>query len=380
MSLNNANLEEQNAYWKEIILNVNTQNLIKILSPLNYKLISFSVFSESPGIINKIVFLNTTNNLTKKPYEMVLKLRSPVEFKIDNVTESEVSIMKYIKKHTTIPVPDVINFCTHKNNPFKCGYILMEKVKGKSLDIHLKDNPDVDFPETLIDDTIDIIKQLRSIKLNTCPKIGRFDLNMNIVPCSEHETTSDTYLEFVNKSLEISINEAKKIKNFHQLAERLNECRLELNEKVKFDSRTNYLNYDDEFHVIHGDFNASNVLIDPYTWKIVSVLDWEWSCYSVEPSELKFFKSWFNEYKYKERLCGLFEKKLNSMDWYKKPTGENVRKYLSKLLFEADYTTRIRSIWLEHLNISVREHLVNHASKVFEMIKEDNWSAFLIQI
>ncbi|KAF3484010.1 uncharacterized protein GIQ15_03334 [Arthroderma uncinatum] len=48
-------------------------------------------------------------------------------------TESEVAVLKYVKQHTSVPVPEVYAWCSDPANPVGAEYIIMEKAAGVPL-------------------------------------------------------------------------------------------------------------------------------------------------------------------------------------------------------------------------------------------------------
>lgn len=88
------------------------------------------------------------------------------------IISNDVVTMRYVKKLTTIPIPEVYHYDTDENNPVGCQYILMEAVSGCAA----ADSPHgvlLNLPNDKIDKVCaqlaDIILQLSRLEF---PEIG----------------------------------------------------------------------------------------------------------------------------------------------------------------------------------------------------------------
>jgi Ser/Thr protein kinase RdoA (MazF antagonist) len=99
-----------------------------------------------------------------------------------------------------------------------------------------------------------------------------------------------TYLAYLNKHFQWNIKEIKKLRNYLNIAVRLEDIRLELlhicqqNEQV-----LNDLDFNDERTLIHGDLNSSNILVDPTNGNVTAILDWEFASFGFDDANVDYF-------------------------------------------------------------------------------------------
>jgi hypothetical protein len=252
-----------------------------LMDSINLKFISAEPFRENMGMVNSMFIINaqTVNGIE---VELMLRLTEQHPFFTNKKTANEVAVINYLKQNTKIPVPIVLSHSNSKETSLiGCEYILMNKVKGKLLgDLIDEKFQDVNcLPEKLIDQMLEVFKQLRSVKFSQ-NKIGSFDLNMNIVALAQFGPfiePCDNYLQFINKQLEWSIKEMNKIKIYKKLANELEMFRKNLNQIVLDKKCLDNLNFNDEMSLTHGDLHAGNVFVDPDTYEITAIIDWEWA-------------------------------------------------------------------------------------------------------
>ncbi|GAQ03979.1 hypothetical protein ALT_1300 [Aspergillus lentulus] len=78
-------------------------------------------------------------------------------------TASEVGVLEYIRKHTSIPVPRVLSWSSDSSNPVGAEYIVMEKAAGVPLFQRWADMAEIDQLE-LIKNLTKLEAQLSSIQ------------------------------------------------------------------------------------------------------------------------------------------------------------------------------------------------------------------------
>jgi hypothetical protein len=253
----------------------------------------------------------------------------------------------------------------------------MEKCKGVMLHDVIPKQAD-QVPERFLDQYLTIRKTLKcDIIPQRHQRIGSFDAEMNIAPAIFDQPSIEapaTYLEFVNMHLIYAISEMKKIKILRKLADDLNAMRLDLVEKVS-QSNTNSLNFDDQMTVCHNDVTCRNIVVDPDTFEITAVLDWEWAVNSFEVFPKTVFVFCCCDYgKLEER----FISKLNEAEreWYRYDEEKSIRHYLFDMSMFAISVTFYLSHWLnedENKHVAVRKYIRQKVKTVENLLND--WPA-----
>ena len=169
--------------------------------------------------------------------------------------------------------------------------------------------------------------------------MGCFSSNMSIdflLQDGPTLTSSPTYLAYLSKHFEWNVKEIKKLNKYSHLAKRLDEIHLELIDICKQNRiALNDLNFNDEPTFVHGDLNASNILIDPVSFDLTAIIDWEFASFSFDDTSIDSIVSWFeNDDVLKEKRI----KEHNSL-------GKEVRSHFSKLNMEASQLAFHVSSW-----------------------------------
>ena len=193
-----------------------------------------------------------------------------------HIMESEVATMKYVRQHTSIPVPEVYAYDTTSTNPAKSPYILMECIHGWRTPLKLQELPD-NVLRNIIDQLANVLFQLSSLQF---PKIGylhddvdgqyRIDAMLDrkgkrVGPFSSageyYRWRADQPLNRSNESL-VDLQDAL----FHSYLYRLSLPFL-----------MNGISNEGPFPLAHNDLGVHNVLFDE-DWKLVGVIDWSGAC------------------------------------------------------------------------------------------------------
>ena len=157
-------------------------------------------------------------------------------------------------------------------------------------------------------------------------------------------TPSLTYLDYLTKHFDWNVKEIKKLKKYSKLAERLETVHIELLDLCHKNVKVlNSLNFDDERTIVHGDLNASNILIDPASLDVTAILDWEFASLGFDDTGLDFFTSWFENVEMKEKIKNYvneiaIENKHNNL-------SKEVRKHFYDLNSEATQLVFHVSSW-----------------------------------
>jgi isoamyl acetate esterase len=193
-----------------------------------------------------------------------------------HIMESEVATMKYVREHTTIPVPEVYAFDTTSSNPARSPYILMECIDGWRAPLRLQELSD-EHLRKILDQLANVLIQLGSLQF---PKIGylyddadgghRIDAMLDrkgkrVGPFSSaaeyYRWRADQPLNRSNKSL-VDLQDALFHSYLYQLA-------------LPF--LMNGVRDKGPFPLAHNDLGVHNVLFDE-NWKLVGVIDWSGAC------------------------------------------------------------------------------------------------------
>ncbi|KAJ5934456.1 hypothetical protein N7466_004003 [Penicillium verhagenii] len=303
--------------------------------PEGYTDINVSFFAE--GSFNKLYCVSSPH-ISQKYF---LRVALPVEpfFK----TESEVATLAYIRKHTTIPVPKVLAYCSSSDCELGFEWILMEKIEGVPLsDIwnemsfdskesltlemcnHLKVLHDLPFTQIgnlyfrSVSEQVGTGKSSGGLETNSCKTaidrgigtefvIGRvvspwFFRDKRISLSAARGPFSCSYQYMMAKTR----MQIERIKHLSPLPtddyySETDELLAEDQEDVldtchSLEALVPHIfsphGRDDEDNLLyHDDLSASNIIVDPISHRVTGVVDWE--CVSIHPAweaaEFPFF-------------------------------------------------------------------------------------------
>jgi hypothetical protein len=169
-------------------------------------------------------YILTVEDENQSKIKLILKIAEPHPFLERKNVTNEVAVINYLRQHSKIPVPLILSYSNDKQTSLLgCEYILMKKVKGRVLCelIDEKFQNVNQLPEKIIDQMLCLLKELNSIKFKE-EKLGNFDLSMNIVSDVWPEVEPcEKFLELINKRIDWSIKEMKKIKIYKELVKKI---------------------------------------------------------------------------------------------------------------------------------------------------------------
>ena len=380
-SLQNPVPRVQEAEWKRILSQINQQNLDKLLGLAGFKLIDWQFHAQSQGVINKIFFIRAQRVNDSKIVELVLRLNNPHPFWLGKRNRTEIGIMNYIKKNSKIPVATIYSYSSDPNTSIiGCDYILMEKLPGEVLE-NLITNDIYDLPDRLFDDIIAIVQEIKYLKEFDPKIIGAFDENMNLTDLTLDGPTikkSSSFIDFLNQQFNFSLKEVKKIKKYSALANRLEKFQADLNEFTKNNPQTNELNFSDTMAIQHGDLNASNILVDPETYKITGILDWDFCKHTFDDKSLEFLNWWCdeaNEEKMRERMNTFRLKYSNE----RKQVGEELRHKLNFIAETANQLGFYVTSWFrsDNFDAEARQHMDHFAKMIENLLNEFKFDDYI---
>ena len=279
--------------------------------------LAVTFFSE--GAFNKLYTIAVSDSNGNLDYpRYIFRATSPVEpfYK----TASEVATLSYIREHTTVPVPCVIAYSSTVENELGCEWILMEKVPGVAL---AKIWSDIDL-ETKGRETKSIagfVRQLWDIQphftaignLYFREDIDSSNAAVRTIPTGDEKYVIGPivtpYMFAGGRKLRVSRNlgpypndaeyiaalaatetedmklllseDAHSHDDFDEdLAEDAEEIIEVLNE-LQTISVTLFSSRPCHFALHHHDLSLANILIDPVTYEITGIVDWE--CVGTRP-------------------------------------------------------------------------------------------------
>ena len=239
---------------------IGSKEIETVLSRINKELKSYKRFEL--GVINPIYFIKTNDKS-----EYVLRLTNP--FWSGHKTENEVTVINFLRKNTTIPLPVIVDY-DFSDSRIGYEYIFMEKVPGKPLGkvwekLSKKDK------KIILKQIAGIFAQLKKFSFS---KIGSFKKGMKLGPLMDpHEGPFENFKDYMAACINYRIPEIRKNKRFKKYAPQIGE----FVEKVvkKYDKKIKY-------YLTHGDIFINNVMVKEN--KITALLDFEW-CHSAPLDE-----------------------------------------------------------------------------------------------
>lgn len=230
--------------------------------------------------------------------------------KVDN----EVAIMKYLRRNTSIKVPDVLGVGRCWAGP----YIVMSFIEGKSLATLLQDPGEKGRPvlNPKISDRIlrrayrEMAQLLLELWKPEFSRIGALDhqgadfkvskrpltYNLNELAASANLPPQVFLTNTFNSAKEYFVFLANQ--HFSQLQHQRNDaitdaddCRRKYVARCLYRSIVRNMRYDDRFKLFCDDFRPSKVLFDWHNLRITGVIDWEFTY--VAPAEFACTAPWW---------------------------------------------------------------------------------------
>lgn len=247
-------------------------------------------------------------------------IRFPIPGKVlfpDEKVQNEVVLMEFIRRNTSIPVPEIIGYGTAEENPTGLGpFIIMTWIEGVRMkdllqetsasekDPHdVKLNPDLseDMLKSLYSEMSKVLCELWALDFD---RIGSlvFDDSSNswditrrplTIARTEMATRDGVSLELpgVSDTFSSSLDYFACLAGAHtiHLKKHVNGIRNSRDARLKYTTRhlfksiipffTSMSENNGPFKLFCEDFGPGNVLVDPETLEITSVIDWEF-CYA----------------------------------------------------------------------------------------------------
>lgn len=192
-------------------------------------------------------------------------------------TESELATMEYVRKHTTIKVPEVYYVNYNENHVVGAPFVLMERLDGNELVIGWEYRP-FEHKLGLIEQMAGICGELASLKFD---RIGSLKSDGSVGPLLDQlewdplgdrpfATTEEYLFSYIKED---NLERSEGSRAYYPAIKKEITSFLEQNAS----NATLHAPY----RLIHGDFGMHNILVeqqDPTQLpKITGVIDWEWS-------------------------------------------------------------------------------------------------------
>lgn len=351
------------------------------------------------GALNKLYAISTSgDNVVESQLSYVFRVTIPVEpfYK----TASEVATLSYIRKHTSIPVPRVIAHSSTADNELGFEWILMEKIPGVSLkstwremDMETKERETrvvAQYVKQLHDRcSFDVIGNLyfredlldRKVRASQIPDDGfvigpvvtsfmfaggrKLRLPRNLGPYSDDgEYTAALMDAEVEDAKFLQLPEARTCAGFDEdLAEDAPEIieALEMFQEAWKTLFPSHPHTPHPFALTHHDLSLSNILVDPTTFEITGIVDWE--CTGTRPFWEAIYPVFLQGREIEEELEPLSPGDEDACrvehweDWEKTNLRPSWDEELGDVECGDDATDQMRLEWRRHLDwleISVR--------------------------
>lgn len=348
-------------------------NVHKLLLQLGLQLVSFKLLQTS-GRVNLIFGVIAQSDVPSN-IELILKVSNPHPYWREFRTKNEVYVMKYLLKHSSIPIPKVYDYSTNaKTSLLSCEYILMEKIDGNTLESVIGNMPD-QILFNIIMTLIDYVKELRQIKLPETNKIGSFcNEEMFLGGSIEDGPTLGPFnslKEYIIEHLRWAVQRIKTDDELFRMGKHLILPLEKVIDSAQTDS--NLSNSAVKLRMTHTDLNSSNILVDENSGKILGIIDWESCSMTFKNEDVEFYSYWFDDNRRKQRFESLIQQEKNYIDLVKeKFTMHEVNLYLD-VMYSAMYATFYSCTWFEHEQTVYQhiEHFLQELDKAITIINKD---------
>jgi len=188
--------------------------------------------------------------------------------------ESEIATIRYIKQHTSIPVPEIYYQDLNPKNGVGAAYVLMERLPGRHL-YKSWDDMSLDHKRVALSEIASVIAQLTSLEFDQIGCLTQNGLGPIINPCFETSRGPfSSTLEYLQ-----SFVSTTSITSSPQLGDLLGQIRVELAKRLQDQNTTDSLK--PPFCMIHADFDAQNMLFldapDGTGPKLSGLIDFEYA-------------------------------------------------------------------------------------------------------
>ncbi len=368
--------KEEEIHFLEVIKN-QIPNIID-----NHQEIDGNFLAVAPLIDGGASFINSVYLVTTTTgKELIIKIGNPTWTGLK--TMNEVSALTYLRKNSSIPVPQVFAYETDAQRSFiGTEYIIMPRIQGKPLSSEINriyNNKKI--YRKILDQLAEIIIELKKHQFSS---IGNFlpftekDSKLQLggivdFPNYKMDQPCKSYSEYAKHSLNYYINEMRLLISKGSLEAPIYSYYLPILLNILNGSHFKSLDLEnDQFVFSHQDFVMKNILVDQD--KVTAILDWEWSGSAL--MEIEQFTGF--DFLLNEDDRRYFSKKLEALglkDFFQKP---NIHRNLFYRFIGNIYTLVAFREWRE----GKLEHTAKFLSQKLEQRRirnstDFNYGAFL---
>ncbi|KAL2671330.1 hypothetical protein Neosp_013912 [[Neocosmospora] mangrovei] len=186
--------------------------------------------------------------------------------------ESEIATIRYVKQHTSIPVPEVYYQDLDPDNDIGAAFVLMEKLPGRHL-YKIWDGLSLNHKKAALSQIASIIVKFSSLRFNKIGCLTENGIGPIISPCHDSPqgpfSSTLQYLESFISPDSVKSSEAKDL---------FGQIRTELAKGISVQAAP-YL--EPPFSMIHADFDGQNMLFqdapDGSGPKLTGLIDFEYA-------------------------------------------------------------------------------------------------------
>ncbi|KAI8656475.1 hypothetical protein NCS56_01251600 [Fusarium sp. Ph1] len=186
--------------------------------------------------------------------------------------ESEIATIRYVKHHTSIPVPEIYYQDLNPDNEVGAAFVLMGKLSGRHL-YKTWDNLSLYHKKVALSQIVSIIVQFSSLRFDEIGCLTEDGIGSLISPCYDlPQGPFSSTLDYLESFISPDSVESSGTKNL------FGQIRAELVEYSATET-TSYL--EPPFSIIHADFDAQNMLFldapDGSGPKLTGLIDFEYA-------------------------------------------------------------------------------------------------------
>lgn len=192
-------------------------------------------------------------------------------------TESELATIEYVRKHTSIPVPEIFLVNYNENHVVGAPFVFMEKIRGMKM-FDVWDGLSTEHKLSIIAQTAGIVGQLAGLHFD---QIGSLTGDGTVGPLlnisrelfdgleGPFSTTIDYFFACLNEK---RLHRPKVAMAYYPEIRRAMETWLEKHDEPTLNG---------PYRLIHNDLNTWNIMVDHTDEdappKITGVIDWDWA-------------------------------------------------------------------------------------------------------
>ncbi|KIL90360.1 hypothetical protein FAVG1_06091 [Fusarium avenaceum] len=190
----------------------------------------------------------------------------------DAKEKSEVATIRYLKQHTSIPVPEIYLQDLDPENNVGAAFVLMERLPGRHL-YKTWDDMSLDKKKVAVSEIASIIVQFASLRFDKIGCLTQDGLGPILSPCyKEPQGPFDSTLHYLESFISPDTVESSELAQLFQQIRR---------EVAIFVHRENAVYLKPPFAFIHTDFDAQNMLFlespDGSGPKLTGLIDFEFA-------------------------------------------------------------------------------------------------------